>query len=205
MRWSNTRRPGRLRRPEPARAWTARVTVAHLSCREGQAEGVADGLLDLSWLVGHEIPGGLGRQRHGVRGDLVIAHRLPGAENGLADEALFAGAVGEDAVKGAPARLADALARQHPDAVIGAEGHHILQAQAMQRTDERAALAVPAVGQHDTEPEAHGEQLFHDLNGQLRLGLLNIAGLEAGPAVLDTEEQAATSEVGSAARIAGQQ
>src|SRR5260221_2427511 len=30
MRWSNTRRPGRLRPPEPARAWTARVTVAHL-------------------------------------------------------------------------------------------------------------------------------------------------------------------------------
>src|SRR5260221_5020207 len=43
MRWSNTRRPGRLRRPEPARAWTARVTVAHLSCREGQAEGVDQG------------------------------------------------------------------------------------------------------------------------------------------------------------------
>src|SRR5690242_6961677 len=100
------------------------------------------------------------------------------AKDGLTEEALFGAAVGEDARERAPTRLADALARQHPDAVTGADGHHIRQAQAVQSADKRAAVAVEAVGQDDLEAEAQREQLLNDLDGQLRFGLIDIASFE---------------------------
>jgi site-specific DNA recombinase len=144
-----------------------------------QPERIAHRPLDLARLIGHEVPGGLGRQGLGVGGDLEVAHGLARAEDGLADEAPLAAAIGEDAFEGAPAGLPDALPRQHPDAVIGADGHDILQVMAVQRADERAALAVEAVGQHDAEAEAEGEQLLDDLDGQLGLALGDLARLEA--------------------------
>lgn len=63
-----------------------------------------------------------------VGGDLIGAHGPARAEDGLADEALLAGAVSEDAVEGPPVGAPDALTRQQPDAVMGADGHDLLQA-----------------------------------------------------------------------------
>jgi hypothetical protein len=59
----------------------------------------------------------------------------------------------------------------------------------VQGADERAALAVETVGQDDAEMEALGEQFLDDLDGQLRLGLIDIARLEARFWLEDAEEQ----------------
>jgi hypothetical protein len=94
-----------------------------------QPERIAHCLLDRAEQIGHEVPGRLRRQRRGIGGELFPAHRVAGAIDRLAEEPLLAAAVGEDTVEGAPPRLADALAWQHPDAVIRAQGHHVLQVQ----------------------------------------------------------------------------
>ena len=84
------------------------------------------------------------------------------AKNALADEALLAGAIGVDPRKGAPARAAHALARQHPDAVIGPNGHAIGHAQAVQRAEKRAAVARATLGQDDAEATPHSQGFLDD-------------------------------------------
>jgi site-specific DNA recombinase len=85
-----------------------------------QPEGVADRLLDFPGQVGHQVPGRLRRQRLGIGGDLVVAHSMALAVDGLANEALFGAPVGEHPLKRAPAGLPHALAGQQPDPMVGA-------------------------------------------------------------------------------------
>src|SRR5262249_8387538 len=154
-----------------------------------QAEGIADRACDLARQVGDEIPGGFRRQRLGIGGDLEEAHRPAGAEDRLAQEAQLGAPVGEVALERASAGLADTLARQEPDAIIGADGDHILQLEAMQRTDERPAVPVEAVGQHHAEAEPQGQQRLDHRDRQLGLGLVRVAGFEARLRFEDAAEQ----------------
>jgi hypothetical protein len=84
-----------------------------------------------------------------VGGDHKVARGGTLAEDELADEALLGAAVSEDPQKGASPRLAHALTGKRPDDVVGADGEHVLQAQAMQGKCEVPTLAIQAVGQHD--------------------------------------------------------
>src|SRR5260221_7650579 len=59
----------------------------------------------------------------------------------------------------------------------------------MQRRDEVVALAVQAVGQYHTEVEALRRQLLNELDGQLRLALVDVARLEAAAWLVEAESQ----------------
>src|SRR5690242_7906090 len=102
-----------------------------------------------------------------VGSDLEIAHAMSGPKDGLTHEPLLAAAVGKDAVEGTPARAAEPLAGKHPDPVIRADRHNIVQAEAMERREELAALAIQAIGQDHAEPEALRLQFLDELHGQL--------------------------------------
>jgi hypothetical protein len=64
-----------------------------------------------------------------------------------------------------------------------------VEVEPLQGADELGALSIEAVGQHHTEVEAAGEQVLDDFEGQLRLGFVAIAGLEARLGLKHREEQ----------------
>lgn len=97
------------------------------------------------------------------------------AQDARADGALFGRPIAEDAVEGAPPRLAHALTGKRPDDAVGADGNHILQAQAMERIRELPTLAIHTVGEHHAEVKARCDELVDHLHGQLRLALIDIA------------------------------
>src|SRR5260221_5714601 len=89
--------------------------------------------------------------------------RVPGGEDGRANEPLRGAAVGEDPGEGTPAGLAHAWARQQPHAVRGAQGDHVRQPQPVQRAGERATLATLAIQadrQHYAETQAQRQAFF---------------------------------------------
>ena len=57
---------------------------------------------------------------------------------------------------------------------MGADGHHLLQAQTVPGADEGAAVAVEPVGQDDTEAHAQAQQFLDELDGQVRLGRIDV-------------------------------
>src|SRR5258706_6753863 len=114
-----------------------------------------------------------------IGGEHKVAGGGAPAKDELADVALLACAIGEDAREGAPAGLAHALAGKRPDHVVGADRDHVLQPQAMQGGGEVVTLAIQTVGEHDREVKALRGQLLDELDRQLRLAPVDISPLEA--------------------------
>jgi hypothetical protein len=116
---------------------------------------------------------------------------LARAGDGLAEEALVAAPVDDDALAGTPAGLAHALATGQPDHVVGADGDHVRKPEPVPRAAARGALAGEAVGQHHVERDPVGEQVLVECNGHRRPGLGASARCEARLGRDDAEEQGA--------------
>ncbi|GEM_PF-5093180 len=73
--------------------------------------------------------------------------------------------------------------------MVRADGDDVAQLEAMQRGDELPALAVEAIGEHDTEVEALRRQLLNQLNRELGLTLVDVIWLEAALGFVEAEGQ----------------
>src|SRR5512142_484240 len=97
--------------------------------------------------------------------------------------------IGEDAFKRTPVGVPDALTWRQPDAMIGADRHHVLQMQLLQCTDKITAFSIQAIGQYDLKMKIPLLQFLDEFHCQLRFRLVRLTWLQAGPGFVDLEEQ----------------
>lgn len=115
--------------------------------------------------------------------------RATPVKDGLPQVALLAAPIGAGPLERPPARGADPLDGGHPGPMVRADRHNRAQPHLVHGVATRRVLARDRVGQDDGKAVSVGEQLLDQGEGELRLGLELVTGLEAGLGFLQGEDE----------------